>query len=197
MTTELEAKWLDIDPDAIRELLGLVGADRIYPETFMRRKNFDYPDLRLEAIGGWARVRDEGHRVTMSYKQLNDRTMHGTKEVEVVVDSFDKACEFLTDLGLVAKAYQETKRELWKAGDVEVSIDTWPWIPPFVELEAPDERTLITAAEELGLSMADALHGSVEVAYKKYFDVSDKEIDSWPEIKFIETPQPVAAKRRV
>jgi len=195
MTTELEAKWLDVNPDSIRESLERLGAERIYPETFMRRKVFDL-DNRFDAVGGWIRVRDEGSRITMSYKQLNDRSLHGTKEVTVVVDDFDRACEFLIDIGCELKSYQETKREFWKAGDVEITIDTWPWIPTFVEIEAPDERTLTTAAEELGLAMRDALHGSVETAYQKYYEVSEEEVDGWKEITFSDVPEELKRKRR-
>src|SRR5690242_13343795 len=107
MTTELEAKWLDIDPEAIRELLGLIGGERIHAEQLMRRRNFDFPDKRLEKIGGWARVRDEGDRITMSYKQVKDQSLHGTQETELVIDSFEKGCQFLKDLGLEPYSYQE------------------------------------------------------------------------------------------
>lgn len=46
----------------------------------MRRKNYDYPDKKLEKVNGWARLRDEGDKVALSYKQLNDRSVNGMKE---------------------------------------------------------------------------------------------------------------------
>jgi len=67
-------------------------------------------------------------------------------------------------------------------------IDTWPWIPTFVEIEAHSEEKLKAAAEKLGLRWGDALYGSVEPAYQKYYDVTEKEIDSWPEIVFSPVP---------
>ena len=82
----------------------------------MRRYTFDDSRNEMSGKGGWARVRDEGDKVTMSYKQLNDRGLHGTHETTLVVDDFERAKEFLEDLGFVVKAYQETKRELWKLG---------------------------------------------------------------------------------
>ena len=95
MEVEIEAKFPGVDPMDVRKKLHSAGAVCLQPEVLMRRKVFDYPDLRLEKIGGWIRVRDEGNRVTMSYKQLNNRTLHGTKEVTLVVDSFDKGVRFL------------------------------------------------------------------------------------------------------
>ncbi len=196
MHTEIEAKWLNIDIEQIRKKLKGLGATLINKERLMTRKVYDFPDMRLEKIGGWARVRDEGDKITMSYKQLSDRTLHGTKEVTLVVDNFDEACNFLESIGLVANAFQETKRESWKLGDTEVELDTWPWIPSFVELESVSEEALKETASLLGLDYKDALHGSVETAYQAVYDVTEEEIDGWKEILFIEVPDWLQAKLR-
>lgn len=101
----------------------------------MKRKVFDYPDKKLEHIRGWIRVRDEGDKITFSYKRLIDRTIEGTKETFVVVDSFDAICDLLIAVGFDRKSYQEIKREKWMLDGVEITIDTWPRIPTFVELD--------------------------------------------------------------
>ncbi len=196
MKTELEAKWLDINVKQFRLKLKSHGAALVRPEVLMKRKNFDYPDKRLEKKGGWIRVRDEGNRVTLSYKQLQDRSLHGTKEVEVVVDDFEKASEFFKRIGFVQRGYQETKRESWEFQQVSITIDTWPWIPPFVELEATDEKTLRSTAAYLALDFSLALHGSVETAYQHYYDVTDADIYSWEQVTFELVPKWLANKRR-
>ncbi len=162
----------------------------------MRRKNYDYPDKRLDKIGGWIRVRDEGNKVTLSYKQLNDRTLHGTKEVSVVVDDFDKTGQFLEAIGMEAKAYQETKREKWKYMDVEVTIDTWPWVPTFVELEGPTEEVVRNVAANLGFDWSKAMHGSVETIYQMHYDFTEEEIDNWESITFIAPPDWLLVKKK-
>lgn len=196
MQTEVEAKFPNIDPVSFRGVLFKVGAKQEYPEALMRRRNFDYDDHRLEKIGGWIRVRDEGNKVTLTYKQLNDRTLHGTKEIEVIVNDFDKTCDLLISIGLISKAYQETKREKWKLGEVEITIDTWPWVTPFVELEAPDENSLKSTAELLGLDWSKAMHGSVETIYQMHYDFTEEEIDRWPTITFIPEPDWLLAKKK-
>lgn len=81
METELEAKFLDIDKKSLRKRLKEVGAQLVYPERLMKCNVFDYPDERLEKEGAWVRVGDEGdQKITLSYKRLVDRTLHGTKE---------------------------------------------------------------------------------------------------------------------
>ncbi len=195
METEIEAKFPDIDADALRSALKEKGADLEHPEVLMRRRNYDYPDRRLEKIGGWIRVRDEGDKVTLSYKQLNDRTLHGTKEINVVVDGLDKACSFLESIGMAAKAYQETRREKWKYKGVEITLDTWPWVPTFVELEGPTEELVRKVASDLGFDWNRAMHGSVETIYQMHYDFSEAEIDGWESITFIAPPNWLLAKK--
>lgn len=195
MKTEIEAKFPDVDADVLRSVLKKNGAKLEHLEVLMRRKNFDYSDGRLDKIGGWIRVRDEGDKVTLSYKQLDDRTLHGTKEVNVVVDDFDKTCQFLESIGMVAKAYQETKREKWNYKDVEVTIDTWPWVPTFVELEGPTEEIVKNVASGLGFDWKNAMHGSVETIYQMHYDFTEEEIDHWELITFISPPDWLLAKK--
>jgi len=196
MDVEIEAKWLNVDLADFREKLKAVNAVLIQPERPMTRSMFDYPDKRLAKIGGWVRVRDEGDKVTLSYKQLSDRTLHGTKEVSVIVGDFNASTEFLKSIGLESKSFQETKRESWKLGDVEIELDTWPWIPSFVEIEAANEGTLKEAAERLGLDYGKATHGSVEPAYQAVYNVTDEEIDGWAEIRFSDVPAWLVAKKK-
>jgi adenylate cyclase class 2 len=162
----------------------------------MRRKNFDYPDFRLEKNGGWVRVRDEGDKVTLSYKQLNDRTLTGTKEVSLIVNNFDETCLFLSSIGLVSYSYQETERESWMLDGVEIEIDNWPWVPTFLEIEGQTEEEVKEVAKKLNLDWNDALFGSVEIVYQRYFDVTEKEVDSWEEMKLGKVPEWLSKKRR-
>lgn len=196
MQTEIEAKFPDIDPVLLRAKLEKIGAKRVHPEILMRRKTFDLPDRRLYKNGGWIRVRDEGNKITLSYKQLNDRTLHGTKEVTVNVDSFEETCSFLNAIGMIEKSDQETKREAWKLGEAEITIDTWPWVPTFVEIEGATEELVKATASSLGFDWSKAMHGSVETIYQMHYDFTDEEIDGWPSITFIDPPEWLLAKKK-
>jgi len=194
MQTEIEAKFLDIDPEKIRGSLKSLGATLVHPEVLMKRKVFDHPTNKQS---DWLRVRDEGDKVTMSYKKVVDRTLHGTKEISIEVSSFDDACGILAAAQLAERSYQETRRERWLLDSVEVTIDTWPWIPTFVEIEGPSEAAVKSMAEKLGFDWAQAFYGSVEPAYQKYYDVTEKEIDGWPEIVFSPVPDWLEKRKRV
>jgi len=185
MKPEIEAKFLDVNHDELRVKLKALGATCKVLMRIMRRKNFDFPDLRLDKEhNGWVRVRDEGDKVTMSYKQLNNREIDGTHEVSLTVDNFDASCSFLESIGLESKTYQETKRESWRLDDFEIELDEWPWIKPYIEIEGPDEKSLRELAGKLGLDWAKVCHGSVEVAYRAEYDVTDEQVDCIPVISF-------------
>lgn len=195
MQIEIEAKFTDINSDELREKLSNAGATLIHEERLMRRKNYDHPNHSLEAKGGWIRVRDEGDQVTLAYKQLNDRTLHGTQEVSLVVEDFDRMGLFLTSVGFELTAYQETKREKWMIHEVEVTIDTWPWLPTFCELEGPSEDIVKAVATTLGYDWQNAMHGSVENVYVMHYDVTELEVCNWPEITFTPVPAKIEARR--
>lgn len=197
MQTEIEAKWIVSDLDIIRNKLSELKANLDQPERLIRRKPFDFPDNRLEKVGGWVRVRDEGDKITLAYKQLNDRSLHGTKEVSVEVSDFNNTCQILEAVGLEAKSYQETKRETWHYKNCEITLDTWPWIPSVVEIEAESEEAVQLVASALGFTWAEALHGSIENVYQKYYKVTESEVGHWKEITFIPVPFWLEPKRRL
>ncbi len=185
MKPEIEAKFLDADHDALRAKLKELGAECVQPMRVMKRQGFDFPDGRLrDKNNGWVRVRDEGDKITMSYKQLNNRELDGTHEVQVTVDDFESAGHFLQAIGMERNVYQVTKRESWKLGEIEIELDEWPWAKPYVEMEGPDEAGLKGLAAKLGLDWGKVCHGSVEIVYRGEYDVTDEDIYSIPTINF-------------
>lgn len=198
MQTEIEAKSLNADHQALRARLRELGAVLEHPMRLMRRYNFDFPDGRLQKEQkGWARVRDEGGKITASYKQLNGRTLHGTKEVCVTVNSFDDAKALFEALGLVPTSYQETKRESWHLGELEIELDHWPWTKPYIEIEAPDETAMKDIFAKLDLDYAQAVFGSVEVVYQNEYDVDEATVQNIGTIRFeLPVPAVLAGKQK-
>ncbi|MFA5003686.1 MAG: class IV adenylate cyclase [Candidatus Saccharimonadales bacterium] len=198
MKPEIEAKFLNVNHDELRAKLKELGAECAQPMRLMKRKNYDFPDRRLDkGRNGWVRVRDEGGKITMSYKQLNNRELDGTHEVNITIDSFDAADSFLREIGLEPKTYQVTKRESWRYENFEIELDEWPWAKPYIEIEGPDEQSLKGLAEKLDLDWGRVCHGSVEVVYRAEYDVTDEEVDNIPVINFENSvPEVLESKRR-
>ena len=197
MKPEIEAKFLAVDHDALRLKLKEIGAECVQPMRVMKRQGYDFTDGRLrKEKNGWVRVRDEADKITMSYKQLNNRELDGTHEVQLTIDNFEAAGEFLIALGLQRNVYQVTKRESWRLDGLEIELDEWPWAKPYIEMEGPDEASLKDLAAKLDLDWATVCHGSVEIVHQGEYDVSDEDIYSIPVISFDEPIPDWLEKRR-
>jgi len=168
MKVEYEATFININKDSVREKLKSVGAKLIKPEFLQKRVVFNLPEGH-EIKGGWARVRDEGDKITMSLKIVDGDNIENQKEICLSVDNFEKAIEFLSISGFCKKAYQETKRELWVLGEVEITIDEWPFLEPFVEIEGDSEQKVKDVAEKLGFDYLGAMFCSVDTIYSKKY----------------------------
>ncbi len=197
MKPEIEAKFLDVDHDVLRAKLKEIGAECVQPMRVMKRQGYDFEDGRLRKNNnGWVRVRDEGDKITMSYKQLNDRGLDGTHEVQLTIDNFEAAGDFLQAVGLKRNVFQVTKRESWRLDEFEIELDEWPWVKPYVEMEGPDEASLRDLAQKLDLDWSKVCHGSVEIVYQGEYDVTDEDIYSIPVISFDEPAPDWLEQRR-
>ncbi|MGE5540924.1 MAG: CYTH domain-containing protein [Bacillota bacterium] len=169
MHTEWEATFWPVDKEDVRARLKAAGATLIYPERLMRRVPFHlHPDAPLKKA--WARVRDEGDKITMSIKQSGD-SIEEQKELEIEVSSFDDAVQMLRDLGCIERGYQETRRELWRLQGTDVTIDEWPHIEPLIEIEGVSEEMVRNAAETLGFDWNNAVFDSVDLFYSRKYGV--------------------------
>jgi adenylate cyclase class 2 len=152
---EIEVKFLGIDPEAIQAKLASIGANKV-GEFSYRRRVFDYPDFRLDTQGAWVRLREEGNKVMLSFKQRlgvkdDDSDDTGMEEIETEVGDIEVVTEILHRIGLIDKHFAENTRIRWKKGEIEFDIDTWPKLDPYLEIEAPTWERIDAAIRELGL----------------------------------------------
>jgi adenylate cyclase class 2 len=183
MDIEYEAKFTNIDKDEIRRRLSKAGAELIRPEYLQKRIPFHLPAER-RSKDTWLRVRDEGDKITLSLKTIDGDKIEDQKEICLVVSSFEDAVELLKAIGCEPKSYQETKRELWKLDDVDVTIDEWPFLEPFVEVEGPSENAVKNASEKLGFRYEDAVFGPVAKLYGKKYNLNSYQVSDIPKIIF-------------
>ena len=172
MNIEYEATFENVDKDDVRDRLRAAGAALVRAEYAQKRVVFNMP-LGHEIPGGWLRVRDEGGKTTMSLKVVDGSSIENQKEICLAVDDFDAAVEFLSLVGADRKAHQETRRELWSLDGTEVTIDEWPFLEPFVEVEGRDEATVRAASEKLGFDYATAVFCSTDTLYARKYGISE------------------------
>lgn len=186
MQTEYEATFVCIDKEDIRARLEKAGGVQKYPERLMQRAVFNLPGDTSGRY--WARVRNEGDRITMSIKEVAGKRIEDFKEAQVTIDSFDAGIAFLRALGCTEKAYQETRRELWVLNNVEVTIDEWPYLEPFVEVEGESEEAVRAASDTLGFNWNTARFCAVGTLYSEKFGIAEDRINNHtPRIVFGES----------
>lgn len=183
MQIEYEATYTNINKDEVRSRLKDAGAKLLRPEFLQKRVVFD-PPKDIDPNHVWLRVRDEGDRITMSLKKVDGDKIEDQREICIEVDDFEEAVNLLNAVGCRQKSYQETKRELWMLDDVEITIDEWPWLEPFVEVEGPSEEVVKKVSEKVGFDYSTAKFGSVTTLYAEKYNIRDEQINTAPKIIF-------------
>lgn len=189
MKTEIEVKFLNVDFAQLRDNLKNLGAVCEQPMRLMRRAIIEPPHLAEK--NAFVRVRDEGDKVTLTYKQFDDHdAFSGVQEIETTVGDFEATVSLLEKAGLPHKSIQESRRETWRLGEVEVVLDEWPWLSPYIEIEGHSEETVRKAAQLLMFDWKDAVFGSVTAAYQiEYPEGDSQKLITLPEVLF-GTPVP-------
>lgn len=177
MNIEYEATFTNVNQADIKKRLEKVGAKLIKKRFLQKRVAFHLPKSN-EVDGGWIRVRDESDKVTMSLKIVDGNKIHNQKEICIEVDNFDNAINLLESIGCKQKAFQENYRELWMLHNTEITIDEWPFLEPYVEIEGKSEKEVRSIAKKLGFDYSKAVFGSVDVIYAKKYGISQDIINN-------------------
>ncbi len=174
---EYETKVLKFDLKSIINKLKQFGAKEV-PEVLMRRYVFDLKSANFE----WIRLRDHGNKVTTTYKHkiIKNTELGKTTEIEVEVSDFEKAAQIFKKLPFFRIFYQENKRHLFQLDKIEFSIDTWPMIDPYLEIESDSKENVERALTLLGLTGKDVGDKDIEEIYQS----QGIDLHSYSELKF-------------
>ena len=164
MHTEYEVRVLEIDKENLVKRLKDLGAEFQW-DYIQKRYVYDF----IPSIDGkWIRLRTNGKKTTLTIKNLVSSEIDGTQELEIEVDSFEKANLILKELGYEAKGYQENMRCQYVLNEVEIDIDSWPLIPTYLEIEGPSEESVYNTLEVLGYTKEEVTTRDVEGIYLDY-----------------------------
>ena len=178
MHIEYEGRILEIDSKKLEEKLKEL--DAVYKGE-IDQKRYVY-DVKPKQEGKWIRLRKANETITLTIKDIVSKTIDGTKELEIKVDSFENTNLLLEEIGYFNKGYQENKRKRYYLDEVEIDIDDWPLIPTYVEIEGKSEEAVMNVIEKLGFNKDDVVTLSVNDIYRKY----GYELDDIKELKFKE-----------
>jgi len=191
METEFEVKFYPVNKEEYRQKLSLLGAKCIFPERKMRRSIFDGRNHPGQFKCDYVRVRDEGNLISMSAKvhAREGGKVSDQKEVEIEVGDYDKAVEIVKLMGFEVDRYQESLRESWDYNGVEITIDTWPGLLSYTEIEAESEERVKKVAEKLGFNWKERIVTAVvEIMARVYGLTVDEVLDKISNITFENNP---------
>lgn len=128
----------------------------------------------------WIRLRQTGDQITITVKHILENCnitdglqqygLSSINETEINVDSIEVANELLETLGFYHRNYQEKKRisYIYEPLSLEIEIDTWPMIPPYVEVEGKSEEEIYKFIELLGYSREHVKIANTSGVYAMY-----------------------------
>lgn len=158
MPTELEAKMKVEDFAELRHRLDESGAKRA-GSAVETNIFFDTPQRTLLPADKGLRLRrskddqtgNEKFTITVKGPQQKGE-LKNRPEAEVRVEDGDDAMAVLGALGFEPTLSFQKKRESWEVDGCKVELDEIPILGRFVEIEGPDDRTVMQAREKLNLS---------------------------------------------
>jgi len=183
MNIEYEATFINIDKNEIREKLKKAGAKLLRPEFLQKRIPFDLPKEKREK-NKFVRVRDEGNKITLSYKSFEGEKIEDQKEICVEVSNFEDTVELLKLIGCEPKSYQETRRELWELDGVEIMIDEWPFLEPLIEIEGKSKEEVKKVSEKLGFDYSKAMFCAAGKIVGMKYNIPEEKVNKMPKIVF-------------
>jgi len=121
----------------------------------------------LNKEGTYIRVRDEGHKITLTYKYQDSKTEFSNED-EITIDNFDTAVNILHGIGCKTKYYYEKLREIWNINNSEIVFDINPGMPERMEVESPTLKELDSLTNKLNILEFKANNRETSISEKLY-----------------------------
>ena len=185
MNTEFEITFSPINKDEIRNKISGIWWICTKLEVLMKRVIYSNWE------NSYARIRDEWWKITCTYKEISEvNDINRVKEIETIVWNFNSMKSIFDKMWLVQKSYQETLREIWKIwNEIEFMIDTWPWLPPYLEIEWKNEEIVRKYVELLKFDYNNWIFWAVDEIYFREFWIEKNIINNLKEITFKNIPE--------
>lgn len=174
MHKEYECTILEVDVNSFISKIEKMGAKKI-SEFNQKRYVYDFNPINKNK---WIRLRTDGKTSTLTIKEIVDKNeIDGTNEIEIEVSSFENANKILNELGYVARNYQENKRIKYTLDGIEIDIDFWPLIPPYVEIEGKNENDVRKMIERLKIDKNMITTLDVASIYNQIYNIDILKIE--------------------
>jgi adenylate cyclase class 2 len=174
---EIEAKFFVVDLRKIEVCLQDLKAHLIQPRVLEMNIRFDLPDGGLRSKGRVLRLRhDTEAKLTYKDGSTNEQGVLNRREIEFVVEDFEKARQFLEALGYQKFFYYEKYRRTYElqtsevlrdlGGLMHVMLDELPY-GNFVEIEGESVESIRAVGDKLNLKWDTAIPTSYHMLFER------------------------------
>lgn len=178
MKIENEITVLKINKEKFIKKLIELGAQENGPELKQIRCVYDFNPVNRNK---WIRLRTNGRKTTLTIKELSGNSKMNAKELEIEVSDFEETNRILKELGYEYRNIQENYRHIFLLDGAEISIDTWPHIDPYAEIEADNKEIIKNVLNKLEIPNTQITELDVTSIYKEIYGI---DILSIKELKF-------------
>ncbi len=164
---ETEVKFYIRDLSRLKFQLESLGARLIQERGLETNIRFDLPDARLRAKGRVLRLRqDTAARLTYKGASKKQQGILSREEIELVVEDFEKAKQFLEALGYQKLAYYEKYRTTYELNETHIMLDELPY-GSFVEIEGENIEVIRAVVDQLHLNWETAIATSYIALFER------------------------------
>lgn len=181
---EIEVKFYVRDLKKLEARLRERKARLVQPRIHETNIRFDTADQDLGRQQRVLRLRqDEQVRFTYKGPSKNEAGVLSRTEIELTLDDFEKAKQFLEALGFEKSFFYEKFRTTYELDDLHIMLDETP-LGSFIEIEGASRNSIHALSEKLDLNWAAAVGASYALLFERArraqrLDVSDMSFENF------------------
>lgn len=184
MSKEIEISYNNIDILELKEKMKSCGLKCLRERRLLRRRRFRLNN-DIDKRNRFIRVRDEGDKITMAFKEVLNGDDSDIIEHEITISDYNTAIKILEGLDLIEEPIMEKYREDWgdDSGNINISIDECPFLNPFVEIEGKSWEIVRNYSDLLGFDYDESFYGGdLSTFYRLQYNLTKKNI--WMSLSF-------------
>ena len=165
MAKEHEIDILEIDRQEATKRLRQLGA--VYKGHLQYRRIEFLLGGKVGSKHSWGRVRTDGRKTTITVKRFRGKHLP-MDEHEIVTDNFEEAVKLMSRMTRSRIFYFENERDRYELDGATITLDKWPRVPLFMEIESRSMGHAKELYKKLGIKGEMVGNATIDSIFKRY-----------------------------
>lgn len=189
MISYINPVFKEVEKEYFEQLLGTDGIDKYIEQNINNINLSKLEDEKLLSIiedtanrfFKWLRLRQNGEKVEITMKYIYNTAVNynidEVKEIEINTDNFEVANKLIEEMGYYRRKLVEKNRDSYTYQDMDIEIDQWPLLEPYIEIEGKNVDKIYELAKLLGYTKEETCVINTEDVYlQKGIDLTQYEV---------------------